>query len=566
MLIVAISALLTACGISSSKSEIDLRFEYFPVQEEDGEKWGLLGMDGNLLISEEFKNQPSVVINGLFFVQNENGLFTVYEASSKPKEILEDLVEVGFLADGLMPIVKKSERISIVDTRGETGFSLDPVAGKEIVSSAPFFTDGVLIAKNEDNKFGGFNRKGENTIDFKYNMIYPFNEGLAVAIKDSGSSEGKLVVISKDGNTIDDINLKESYTPLSYMFTDGYIPVKDREGSIRFINKKGDELKLPGKVKDVGDYNGKYVIFKGEDGWGVMTLNEAAEVIIKPKYSNILLMNKDKFFAIDNKDYYVLNKDGDKELSLNDDFSAYSLVENAKFKFIGQEKSHFVLINEDGKPFNKLEFNKIITKISDKPISSNYFDIAGMVQNLVANITDKGIGQYFIGELASELGLNPENYKNDVFFKNENLDFQGYKYEIEFNGNTDESISINEYDFSLGKPICIINPESKVKNLTLRAVCQQNCWEKAKPLLLESLKAKGFKIEKDVPNATILINQYVSIYIMGRDDIIVLDVYPNDSETIQLLTQLLNINFAETNTPVSDSDDEYYPDPDIEDW
>lgn len=539
LLIIPFLALaMTSCG-GGSGSDMDSMIDYYPVQEDQGKKWGFVGKDGNMLISEEYKNQPSPVVNGLYFVKNDNGTYTLYEASQKPKEILEDLASVGYMQDGLLPISRKNERISVVNKAGETKFTLEPVGGREIVNCAPYFTEGLLIAVDQENNFGAYDTKGEKAIDFKYAAIGPFNEGVALAMKvtNEESKETKTIVIDKNGNELDDIKIKEGYSPMKESFNDGYLAIRDKEGSFRFINLKGEEIKLPGKVKNIGEWNSKCFVFYGDDGWGVMSLDDKNDIIIKAKYSGIKLLPDNKFFAVDGKDYYILNNAGDKELELSDDYSAFTVINNASFRFIALEKSHYVLLDKEGKPLNKLEFANIVTSLDLDGVVSNFFDVAGMVEALLANVNDKGVGPYYIDEPAKALGFNPEDYRYSSSFTNEDLDSKGYKYEISFVGRTDNSIATYDYDFSKNEYVYMINPEAKVSMLVVSADCNNNYWEEAKDKLYEAIKAKGFKAEVENNNAAVYTKGNV-ILLVNPGRTITLSMIQNTPESLSQLVRM----------------------------
>lgn len=514
--LLAIPSILCIASSCSFGGSSDLKVEYFPVQEDDEKKWGLLGLDGELLLSEEFTYAPSPVVNGLFSVRGENGFFTLYEASKKPKEILEDLVEVGFLVNNRIPVVKKSERIGVVNSKGEPQFNLEPVNGKEIIKSSSFFTEGLLVAVNEDNLYGAFNEKGEVAVDFKYNEIGPFHDGMAIAIKSIGDNESKTIVIDKKGNEIDNINIKEGYTLVKAEFNDGFLAIKDREGTFRFINKKGEEIKLPGKVKNIGEWNSKYFTFQGDDGWGLMTLDESSEVVIKAKYSNLIFLTDKKLMALDNKDTYILNDKGDKEVELSEDYQNYTFIPDAKFSFIATERSHYVILNEQGKPFNKLELASIDMDLNINFLESNFFDVTGFVQNLVANITDKGIGSYYIGEEVTKLKLDPQNFIYTSSFPLEDIDFNGYKYSISGEGEADTRISVGDYDFLNHNYVYTLNPDAKIEELNLIARMEQNCWVEAKPKLFEAIKAKGYKLESENEDEGYFTNGDLSLKVSGE--------------------------------------------------
>ncbi|MCH5327477.1 MAG: WG repeat-containing protein, partial [Coprobacter sp.] len=101
---------LGGCNSHNSKNQV----EYIPVQENKGDKWGMIGPDGKMLFENEFENAPSVVVNGVFFVEENKGI-SLYKADKKPQLIpgCEDLIATGYHTEGFIPIVRKDERISL---------------------------------------------------------------------------------------------------------------------------------------------------------------------------------------------------------------------------------------------------------------------------------------------------------------------------------------------------------------------------------------------------------------------------------------------------------------------
>lgn len=61
--------------LSSCNKETNDYVTAFPYMETDKGKWGMITTDGEVLFSQEFKNQPTVVRNGVFLVKNEANLW-----------------------------------------------------------------------------------------------------------------------------------------------------------------------------------------------------------------------------------------------------------------------------------------------------------------------------------------------------------------------------------------------------------------------------------------------------------------------------------------------------------
>ena len=130
----------------SSCSSSDLEVQYLPFKKDKDDNWGLINAKGKILYEDEFENCPSAVVNGYFSVEGKKGTYTVYKATEgSPTEIIDGLVSVGCMSEGLIPVTKKNCRISYINEKGEEQFTLDPIKGNEITEVTSFFSDGLAL-------------------------------------------------------------------------------------------------------------------------------------------------------------------------------------------------------------------------------------------------------------------------------------------------------------------------------------------------------------------------------------------------------------------------------------
>ena len=80
-------AMFTIVLLSCSKTE-NGNVEFIPFQETADGQWGMLSMDGKVLFKEEFKNKPTIVRDGRFFVRTKEGIWEMYDATEKPKRLV----------------------------------------------------------------------------------------------------------------------------------------------------------------------------------------------------------------------------------------------------------------------------------------------------------------------------------------------------------------------------------------------------------------------------------------------------------------------------------------------
>ena len=113
-----ISIALCGCNGNSIVQSEDL-VSHVPFQNSKDGRWGLIDFEGNVLIDEEFQNRPSVVMDGMFHVKNEKGLYEIYTADKKFKKIGNEYLSVGDFHSGLAPVVEKGEHVKYINKSGE---------------------------------------------------------------------------------------------------------------------------------------------------------------------------------------------------------------------------------------------------------------------------------------------------------------------------------------------------------------------------------------------------------------------------------------------------------------
>ena len=486
-------AFVTSCGGNSSDDESEI--DYIPVQVENDGKWGMLAPDGKMLFNDEFKNEPSVVVNGFFSVV-ENDKISLYQAATKPVLVpdCDDLVSVGVFAEGLIPVTHPKGRITLVDSKGSVKVTLNPISGKEIVECAQRFNEGMLKIKTEDGLYGFVDKIGKVVIEPKYTRATPFSEDIAIVEKEA-NDETVVIAIDKSGKEIfrlkNDINLNYPSA-----FHDGLLAAKNDDGRCGFINKKGEFNKVNGKVKSIKEYNSKYFVFVSEDyQCGVMDMD--GNVLIRAKYGNISILSGDRFFAKDDKEYLILDKNGDKQLSMDDYSSVYHV--NDKFYFIAQDKSNFCLLDNEGKQIGKEEFKSINLSISVSDrgaVYTDFFNPDAITQTVLSQLTNGGYGKYSIGMPATSLGVSDYYpYTYEYCYTDSAMYVDGWRYEVNFRVYTDKYIAVRETD-SFYNSTVIPNKESKVDRIVISVRAEQECWSDIKEALFSGIQSKGYKLKE----------------------------------------------------------------------
>ena len=446
LLAAAAATVFTGCSSSGSGDKLLDMSELIPVRESSKDNWGFYSPDGKTFLLDEFEHQPSSVIGGLFSVQEgKDGGYTLYKFDEKkPAAILEGLKAVGFLSDGLIPVVKKGERISIADKNGEVKFTLDPVKDKEIIQCGDGFWDGLLYVINQDNKYGFVSTDGSYVVEPKYDTASNFSDGLCVVgVRSEGDDpEMQYSVIDKKGETV----FKIKHTPYKMDFQDGLLLVRDDNDRFIFLDTKGEQVyKCPEKFKSIYGYNKKYIIF-GDDDDKSGVANFDGETVIRPKYDRIAFYGDDQFIAAvsDDEECYVLDKEGEKVIDLD----GYKMaVWAGRYGLVGYDKSGYEFLDKEGKPLKGAAFEDISPSYcASFMIASDYFNMDGAVSDIVGLIKDAGVADYKLGEAPSVHFSDPSRYTYTSSVSLDSIEIKGYKYTISVEARFNQSMADYTYE------------------------------------------------------------------------------------------------------------------------
>lgn len=484
----AFAVALLVAGCSKSESADDM-VDYFPVQTESGGNWSFMSPDGGILYDGEFKQQPSLVINGFFSVAEGEGI-SLYKVGDRPELVknCDNLYGVGFMNEGLVPIVRPKSRISVIDENGNEKFTLQPVKGKEIVSANAGYSDGMLAVTNEDGLIGFVDKNGKVVIEPKYNTSGDFSDGLACV-----SIEDKASVINKKGETV--FTLKADWTPIRTAYDKGYILLSDPNDHIVFADKKGEMTKCPSKVKMVGQYDDTYYSFSDGDGWGVMKRKDN-EIVIRAKYNSIFILQNGNFLC-ESDDKTTIRNDKDETLATLEDYKTTYPV--GKFGILAKEKNTILLLDIDGKPIKNAEFADFGSyQYAGNGVNSDYFGMEGMADRITELVNAEGYGKLAIGISPSKILTAPKNYTYTKNVELDTLSGSGYRYNFTVRAEFTENIADCHYDYDYytyqSKTEYAWNPQSKLDGVSIEVNSTTELGEDGVKAVVKALEAKGFKV------------------------------------------------------------------------
>lgn len=427
---VVLALLMSACaggGVAEHALEPDysaigpIVASYFPAKQTDTvDNWGMVRYDGSMLFSNRFPSRPSAVVNGFFSVKN-GAFYSVYRADSVPQAVdgSNNLLQVGAMAYGLMPIVRKGNRIELVDGDGVTRMQLTNIGDKEIVRAAPYFVDGLLNVMTQDGKWGAINVRGEMVLEAVYDAEPKFDEKVAavsrteVSQADSsgvatGAARTDFYLVNSNGKVI--FRFPSGVRPIGRV-SGGRIAVSYPSGRKGFIALDGTHSELPPRVASIEDYNADYLVWR--DATGNCGLRDfKGRELIAPNLKSVTLLDSNLVITQSFEGVFAIaDSVGTPRVKFNG-FDSVGYLGSlpggivSPFRCVGNGFAGYVLMDMRGQrlghgPFHAMSFSP--TLLEDGYLHSDFFNSQTAVHEALAPLSRNGWGRAYIGMMMGSL-------------------------------------------------------------------------------------------------------------------------------------------------------------------
>ena len=290
LLLLALSATITsACSSESSSAEI----EALAYRSTESGRWGIVSMDGEVIVRDYFKNEPTVAMDGRYFVKNDEGLWEMYDLSTQPQKKGGKYVYTSGFYHGRALVAERNQGISLIDTEGKVLKRLDRIANKSVEEIASF-DQGYAIFLTTDSLYGAIDENGTCVVQPSYCYLVA-DEGNFVGIP----KQYKKAILSDDSLRKYALDLFDKTGRMLHQFQSSEFEElttgndkfaiatkqKDKE-SWTFYNFKGDVLfRCPENVKNITAIKGNNFIYSNRKGFGLMNLS--GEILIPAQYADL---------------------------------------------------------------------------------------------------------------------------------------------------------------------------------------------------------------------------------------------------------------------------------------
>lgn len=356
-----------------------------PFQEKKGKDWGLIDINGNVVIEPEFDLRPSFAINGIALVRDKSSKDnqTYYRfvkiQDGKAVESDDKWDFAGEFKEGLAPVRNKNEKVQFINENFEVVFT----AEAEEVS---YFNDGLAHFSDKDGKWGFIDKSGKEVIKPQYDRVVTgFRDGKAIIANDTKDGV-EYKVIDQSGNVV--LNLKDKYENV-YSISSDLVKVQD-EGEWGFIDLEGNVVvKLNDEWSFLSDFMNGYATFREDREWGLIDIT--GNKIFKAKYEEPLVCVDGKIWYKEDGEWGLMDLEGNDIIKADFDGSSMPYPFMCATTIV-QDGEDYMFIDAEGKPINQEEYESMgrfdPMYITGEPwngtFESDYFDV-GSVKALIAS-------------------------------------------------------------------------------------------------------------------------------------------------------------------------------------
>lgn len=430
---------LTSCGNSDKANT-----RYVAAKLVDSDMWSIVDVNtGEIIHKDEFKSQPSVIVNDKFCVKNESGLYDYFTVDNVTKPLNSEsyLYASSFNENDVALAVLKGKGISIINGKCEVVANLD-----NSIVSASDFANGYATVSNDDNKQGYINEKGEIVIKPSYDRAFNFSaDGVAIVGKEINDSTNKYFAIDTAGKELFSFSSNE-YKDFG-SFNNGYLPVQKENDEVVLLDKAGKRFTSIGKWKGhlpswLG-FNDGAIVFMDGDAYGLK--NEKGEIVIRAKYDELIPLTQinDKYYLAKKQEKYgVVDKDDNVIIPF--DYTVLGYI-NKEVLIVGEGKS-FNFMNKDLKDVGQNNYTNL-SFMTGSAIYSNYFNAEKEARKIISNITDTTFFKTRKGMVLRDFKDKLSGYK---YADMDTSSLSEYGYPFSFLYGFDNTLASQRYEYIYG--------------------------------------------------------------------------------------------------------------------
>lgn len=499
----------------------------------DNLRFGLVDLNGEVIVDNEWENPSSIAIDGIVSVKNKDGYYEFYTATSNPKKIGVEYKDVTLFSEGLAAVVNEQGFIHYIDVQGNIKFELSDDGKGGLIQKAGAFSEGLARFQNSENLWGFINMEGEIVIKPRYDFVRSFNEGLAYVERYNKTANERSIGFI-DQQDLEVIPLTERYTAFSD-FQDGLAACTDKDGKNQwgYINMVGDRVIEINKTRvSVKPFqNGNAAFFDGLY-WGL--IDEAGKIVVNPKYDALLSYYNNGLAPYKNssKEIGFINSSREDVIKCQYEdilpfFSSTTVVKDKYYVFIDKQGNSVSNVYLKYIPIKSIIAQ--YTGLASGLVNSLYINVSSIANTIIPHISSESINDLSFNSSVKDVmsyykiplsGLPNNSYQKEIQHRiglSGNL--KPFKVKIKFS----ESIYTQSSESHL-----IINDRAKIKSIEFRVSSKEldsNQQTKIIDEIIAKIETAGFVLDSGAAESSWKANS--TFYRLGRTT---LEINSNKSE------------------------------------
>lgn len=379
-------------GVSCTSNQAKIDFNLIPVKS--GEKWGYINNKGEYVINPQFKNAAFfrcglarvVASDDKIGYISEDGKFKIPAKFKDGTHFSEDLAFV--VSDGGYP--------TCIDNSGETKFHLKQA------KLAFWFTEGLAMFMNTENKFGFVDKLGKVIVNPQFDYARPFSEGFAAICQNEKwgfiDKTGKIIInpqfegvadfhngeaVFHNGKQCGFINTQGSYVinpqfEYAMSFSEGMAAIYSGK-QFGYIKEDG-KIEINPQFEEANSFYSDLAMIKLGDKYGY--INKTGKIEINPQFDNASQFFGDIAFVETAEKWGIIDKKG-------------KYLVNPQFDEIPIQVSEYALENKFGTDVNNIPVVKtdfydtstFTNKLFEKSSTNSFYGFTSntTLQNIVDN-------------------------------------------------------------------------------------------------------------------------------------------------------------------------------------
>ena len=344
--ITIIPLFLIAC---TDNPDLVYKINFMPCDQEDTDKSGFIDQKGNFVALSEEDKEYLPVINGFCLIDG-----TLYKVGNTPSDtipIIRNLKSAGVMNDGLIPICRENDYITICDEQGKEISKLKEFDGKEVLASFSY-SDGKLRVILSDETYVFVDKEGNQLFDKRYKWATDFKRGYAV-VQTVNQNSDLYSLVDKEGTTLFTFESKDKDN-IIISHTMELLSAKEDDKMVIYDFSGKRILECPAKVEEIYAFCREGFIYSDEDeNMGLMTYE--GKHLIRARYEQLVphgqnylaLTDNDEIRLVDKEDKIIKELDGKEILDFQHwGYDFPHLIEMKNYNYMMLDADGNVLIED----------------------------------------------------------------------------------------------------------------------------------------------------------------------------------------------------------------------------